>query len=146
MHYSNVKLGSDVNIDLDVSLRVHYGDRYRCNWQEAHTSGHGFQRDAAHSRFKCWNIEMLHFLLTTKKDLGCWLILNDFFLNCTKKRRYSELGALRCNQLQKKKKKIKSKSLFCFPFFVVWNTFAVAWDLFGCLEELTVLRCLSRFQ
>lgn len=41
MHYSNAKLGSDVNIDLDVSLRVHYGDQYRSDWQEAQASGHG---------------------------------------------------------------------------------------------------------
>lgn len=67
MHYSNAKLGSDVNIDLDVSLRVHYGDQYRCDWQEAHASGHG---DAAHNCFKRWkiilNIEMLHFFTYNK--------------------------------------------------------------------------------
>lgn len=32
MHYSNAELGSDVNIDLDVSLRVHYGDQYHWSW------------------------------------------------------------------------------------------------------------------
>lgn len=76
MHYSSAKLGSDVNIDLDVSLRVHYGDQYRSHWQEAQASGRGFQRDAAHIRFKrqkiILNKELMHFFSYNKKqDLGC---------------------------------------------------------------------------
>lgn len=148
MHYSNAKLGSDVNIDLDVSLRVHYGDQYRCDWQKAHVSGRRFQGDAAHSCIKRCKIilkkETLHFISDNKTGSGLmlnikWLCCFVFFLVHKKIFDISHWEVSKTSELKK-------KSWLYFPSFVMWNTFAVVWDLFGCLHKLALPRCSSRFQ
>lgn len=130
MHYSNAKLGSDVNIDLDVSLRVHYGDQYRCHWQKAHVSGRRFQGDAAHSCSKrckiILNKETLHFFSDNKTGSGLmlnikWLLfLFLFFFSVPQKIDISHWEVSKTSKLKKKKKK-KIFPFFCYMKHICYS-------------------------